>query len=780
MSAILSNKRDWAIESGMMPMHLAPQNAGERFIMLDGGYYEFCLDYDAEDMSQADYNSFAWSSDVKNYVRVSGKNLTVYNWRSRRNDTMPLSVIEQKFNQFLNILFKSNINSSDDVTPFLLGLFAQLRNLTQETKQPVEAMNLLFKLLVSLEEEHFDADICRKWNIIDTVLPNGFDSLVDSIREGALQIKPNLDFILRHGSGRLFEVAHRTALSFNPQLDLFGNVSPEIILSDPSSYSSLHYTPRYLVRSVVENCLNKINLKQPTIKIFDPACGSGAFLQEALKQLKESNYLGKIEVVAYDNSEMAVSTTKFLLAYEQRKQWDEQKMTFDVSVCDSVTSEWPECDIILMNPPYIAMEQMKDSATKDAVWEALKDLNVRKRPNMAAAFLYKAVKSLNNNGVLGAVLPSSLLLLEQYQPLREAIRSLCSMELVAKLGNFAFSDALTDASILVAKRQNALQPIPMTVWCKNQEGTPFEAIRGLRKMQYDNSSSRIEEDYNIYTPSHFPIVGNSWNTVPMKDDLLVQQLEVRMRLGDLKPLKDVFDVKQGIITGKKDIFELSEFQYEEIPVRERKLFRNIASSVTISDGQIRKDSYIWYPYDKKGLVIKSEEQLSQNEWSNAWLLSNKEELLDRKGIKNWWEPTWPRTWQFEPAIRLCSKRFGDASSFALASPEFVIKDGNAFLFKSDNIVKDDYLFYLGFFSSSMFEHLLSIFARTLMKGYDLGNRNIKDIPIVDVTTNPGIRSSFAYKKIVELAELYSQGYTVRKDKFGMLVESFYPDYGKER
>ena len=160
MSAILSNKRDWAIESGMMPMHLAPQNAGERFIMLDGGYYEFCLDYDAEDMSQADYNSFAWSSDVKNYVRVAGKNVTVYNWRSRREDTMPLSVIEQKFNQFLNILFKSNINSSDDVTPFLLGLFAQLRNLTQETKQPVEAMNLLFKLLVSLEEEHFDADIC--------------------------------------------------------------------------------------------------------------------------------------------------------------------------------------------------------------------------------------------------------------------------------------------------------------------------------------------------------------------------------------------------------------------------------------------------------------------------------------------------------------------------------------------------------------------------------------------------------------------------------------------
>ena len=70
MPTRLENKENWAINSGLMPMHLAPHNVGERYIMLDGGYYEFCLDLDKEAKSEEDYNSFAWSSDVKNYIRV--------------------------------------------------------------------------------------------------------------------------------------------------------------------------------------------------------------------------------------------------------------------------------------------------------------------------------------------------------------------------------------------------------------------------------------------------------------------------------------------------------------------------------------------------------------------------------------------------------------------------------------------------------------------------------------------------------------------------------------
>ena len=779
MATRLIDKQDWAFESGLLPMHLASKNQYERYILLDGGHCEFCLDLDVDDKSEADYNSFAWSSDVKNYLRVKGDSVTVFNWHSRRADVLKMSVVKQKFSRFLKILYDNSFSTSDDVTPFLLSLFAQLRNLTQESTMPIDAMNLLFKMLISIDEEHLDAEICEKWNIADTSLPSGFDAIVDRIREGAMRIKPNLDFILRHGSGRLFEVANRTALTFDRQFDLFGGMSSTITLDSLENYSSLHYTPRYLVRSIVENALKHISTEANTLRIFDPACGSGAFLLEVLKQLKENNYNGKVEVVGYDISPIAINTTKFLLAYEKRMQWDDAQLSYEVVVCDSLTNAWPKSDIILMNPPFISMELLKDSVVKDAVWSILNDLKIKRRPNMAAAFLYKAVKSLSNGGVIGAVLPSSLLLQEQYLPLRQTISEICRLDVVAKLGNYVFSDALTDSSFLLAQKDASNGKQPLTLWCKNQEGIPYKAIRGLRKMQYDGLSNKIEADYNIYIPTRFPLVGETWNTVPFKDDRLMQMLNHCLNIGSLCELKDVFDVKQGIITGVRDVFEISNLQYGEIPPNERKLYRKIASSQTIEGGMIKESSYIWYPYNSRGSIIKTEDQLRGYAWTYMHFSKYRGALENRRGVNLWWELTRPRTWQFKPEMRLCSKRFGDASSFAIARPDCVVKDGNAFLFKSKKVVEDDYYFYLSYFSSSVFEHLLSIFARTLMKGYDLGNRNIKMIPIVNVFANPSLRTTYAYCKLADLGKLYASDEVVGKENFGYLVEGFYPLNGKE-
>ena len=157
----------------------------------------------------------------------------------------------------------------------------------------------------------------------------------------------------------------------------------------------------------------------------------------------------------------------------------------------------------------------------------------------------------------------------------------------------------------------------------------------------------------------------------------------------------------------------------------------------------------------------------------------RDSLENRRGVNLWWELTRPRTWQFKPEMRLCSKRFGDASSFAIALSDCVIKDGNAFLFKSKKVMEDDYYFYLSYFSSSVFEHLLSIFARTLMKGYDLGNRNIKMIPIINVFANPSLRTTYAYRRLADLGRLYAAGESVEKDNLGYLVESFYRLNDKE-
>lgn len=769
---IVNNKQFWAEGSGLLPVHLSPVEGQEKYILLDGGLYDFCLDLTDEDVDAASYYSAAWSADVKNYIAVRDDNAIVYNWSRKQMDKVKLDIVRDKFSAFLKILNSISYRTSDDVTPFILGLFSQLRNLTQERKEPTEALNLLFKLLITLQNEHITQEICNLWGITNVAEPVGFENLQISIREGVRQIVPNLDYILRHGSGPLFEIAHREALYFDPQFNLFGEVSSNIGYALHPKYTGIHYTPRYLVRSIVENALKSIDLQQPSLTILDPACGSGTFLQEVLKQLRERDYQGQITLKGFDVSPMAEQTSRFLLNYENRKQWD-NRLIIDVICQESLDTEWGDNDLILMNPPFMSSELIKDADTKERINMVLVDLHMKKRPNMAAAFFYKAILSLRENGVLGAVLPSSIFLQEQYQPLRDVARQAMKIETVAQLGNFVFRDALTDTSFVIASKKVHEGYTPLNIWCSNREQSAFDAMRGWRKMHYDNVSQRITEHFNIYTPSHFPLVKKSWKIVPLDDDIFLQKIKTKEYSGDLKSLSNIFDVRQGIIKGNRELFEIGFAEYDALPKVEKRLFRPLASSQTIESGQIKEGRYLWFPYSQLGSVIHSEDELHNYEWSYNWLLPHKEVLRTRKGINNWWDLTRARIELFSHEDKkLCSKRHGGSHSFAIASENYVVEEGNVFLFRNTKYCEEDKYFYLALFSSTVFQRLLSIYARPLKAGYDLGKIQIKDIPVVDVACH-GIRGSEEYRQLVSLGMEYANGYMRRNDLFDKFVLAFF-------
>ncbi len=772
MKYIASEKQFWAEGSGLLPIRLSPDSDAKQYILLDGGLYDFCLDLTGESDSADNYYSAAWSSDVKNYVSVHKDEATVYNWSRQQPESVPLRVVQDKFPAFLRILNSTSFKTSDDVTPFILGLFSRLRNLTREQREPIEALNLLFKLLVTLKEENLSQKVCDQWGIINIDEPVGFENLQAAIRQGVRRITPNLDYILRHGSGPLFETAHREALFFDSQFDLFEGVSSNLGYSPQPKYTEIHYTPRYLVRSIVENAIKCLDLNRPNLTVLDPACGSGTFLQEVLKQLRESEYHGNLHIKGFDTSMMAVQTARFLLNYENRQQWN-NRITIDICHKDSLIENWGENDLILMNPPFISSELIRDKITKQNVNEILADMQMKKRPNMAAAFFYKAVQALSLEGVLGAVLPSSIFIQEQYHRLRNTVREIVKLETVAQLGNFVFSDALTDTSFVLARKQNDNAFIPLNIWCSNYEQSAFEAIKGWRKMQYDNVSQRINENFNIYTPSHFPIIKDSWKVLPQKDDIFSQEIKKREQSGDLKPLSNIFNVRQGVIKGNRNLFEIYKDEHGHLPKSEKCLFRPVASSQTIEYGSVKEERYIWYPYSSSGLQIHTEEELAQYKWSYKWLSSHKEVLLSRKGVSKWWDLTRSRYELFSrKETMLCSKRSGGAHSFALASGEFVVEEGNVFIFRSQRYCEEDKYFYLAFFSSSVFQRMLTIFARPLKAGYDLGNIQIKNIPIVDVC-EPGIRGSEEYCKLVEYGREYAAGCRGRREYFDKYVLAFY-------
>ena len=433
-------------------------------------------------------------------------------------------------------------------------------------------------------------------------------------------------------------------------------------------------------------------------------------------------------------------------------------------------------DVILMNPPFLSLELVRNEDSKEAIISILNGITTKKRPNQAAAFFYQAIKSLAPKGILGVVLPSSILLSDQYSKLREDVLNSNKLEVIGRLGNFIFEDALADVSFLIAEH-NIEYNNPEIIWCRNRKGVAYDAIKHWRKMKYNNISSSSTDDYSIYRTLQFPIIKDSWNVVPRQDELFLSYLISWQNMGRLKAIKEIFNIYQGLLTGKRDVFEISVSDYLALPDKEKKYYRPLVKSGTIDNGSIKIKEYIWFPYDKNGLMINNEEDLMSLTISGQRLELHKNDLEKRKSVKHWWELTRPRLWQYTPKFRLYSQRFGNSSSFGIGREDnYVIEEGNAFEFKHpEKYEKSDYYFYLSLFSSNIFERLLSIYSKRIMAGYDLGQSQIKDIPIVDVKDG-NCRKCEAYKKLVDIGVMLSHGELYMKEAIDECLQIFYPNY----
>ncbi|HET7115658.1 MAG TPA: N-6 DNA methylase, partial [Hanamia sp.] len=720
----LKNIETWESNFGLLPIKLDPLLPVDKFLMLNGGIGDFCLktsSLGAENIQNVFQES--WSTNTKSFLFIDEDSVQVTNWNDKEIERIPNKKIELNLNQFYKYLSSKSYKTQNDVVPFILDIFRQLRNITFEKQDSSEAINLLFNLLISLEEDYSKIDN-EKWNISESRFPDRFEYFVELINQGVRNIRPNLDLILRHTAGVLFQEAHREVIYFNPQRDLFGGVSNRLE-TRTDAYSSIHYTPQYIARSIVENVIKSIDFQKDKLTILDPSCGSSEFLVEVLKQLKNKDYKGIVTVKGFDSSESAIRTSKFLLAYENRKQWNGSLKIEIKKVDDSLVEDWGANDIILMNPPFISWELLKNKVSRDNVLNILDKVVKKSRPNQATAFFYKASQSLNESGMIGCVLPTSIFYSEIYSDLRNKLNEKLSFKILAKLGNYVFEDALTDVSLFIASCTHS-DFLPKLIWTKNDKGIVQDALREFRKMNANNEQSVNNKNFSIYTPPYFPILKDSWKIISLSENQFIKDLKIYHKAGKLSSVSDIFRINQGALLGVKNVFKISKEEYEALLPTEKKNFRPILTNNSIKTGKITIYEYVWFPYDKDGLIFKDENSLKNLGFYTSRLLPNKDILEKRSGITQWWVLTRPRNFHFTKEPRLFSNRFGNSNSFGFdRSGNCVIEEGNAFIPKKE-FQLSDYYFYLACFSSSTFDLLLSIYSKQIMSGFDLGKIQIKN------------------------------------------------------
>jgi type I restriction-modification system DNA methylase subunit len=288
------------------------------------------------------------------------------------------------------------------------------------------------------------------------------------------------------------------------------------------------YTPKYITKYIVENTIGKLceekklelaineedystdkKRQKKTIKdlvdkldtyrkwllqltICDPACGSGAFLNQALDFLiEEHQYIDELQAKLFgdalvltdmensilennlfgvDLNEESVEIAKLSLwlrtAQPNRKLNDlsgnikcGNSLIDDPEIAGEKAFNWQTAfpkvfekggfDVIIGNPPYV---QIFDTKLKEALEN---EYEVFKRNNdLYSSFYELSVKLLKNKGILGFITPNSFVKGDYFKNLREFFIKYQIISIVDFNNELIFADANVFSAILILKKIN--------------------------------------------------------------------------------------------------------------------------------------------------------------------------------------------------------------------------------------------------------------------------------------------------------------------------------------
>lgn len=579
------------------------------------------------------------------------------------------------------------------------------------------------------------------------------------------------NLLFRHASSQLYQEAH-LQIERDPQNYLEG-FGPEDTPAGQLA-KDVRYTPVNLARAMVQQALTAlgdVTARGEPLQILDPACGSGVFLQEAMRELMRVGHRGATNLKGYDISPMAKYIADFCLQHAKVELQGGPNLTPNVEQVDALEAQWPQSDLILMNPPFIPYRGMtlrQKDVLKETLAEAFKG-----HADMAMAFLLKAVDALKPGGVVASVLPSPLLGTVSGKRLREQILDRADIVGLGKFEGYSFfKTSFVEPAFVILRRKAAVMPnvrpapVPSARIMIAREGAEDRALRTLRLA--DRAEVKEEKQVEIFTVPPSTFRGGAW--LPERKE--VYRLKERLDRLQFPKVSNLFTVHQGILTGNNKAFILTAEQFDDVPNDEREYFRPVAGQGALKSGQLLPTYFVFYPYDDAGRpTINSEAELTDRlEWYyEHYLADRREKLAERAKIKEWWLLTWSRPWQSGNICKWVSTYFGASGSFAYdEGGDYVVVQGYAWLGKSKLAGSDSVDLqatlrntplpwaYLAIFNSRLFEEILSGYCPRMKGGqFNLSNRFVKDIPIPNLAEVHF--SSNILKRLTELGRRIHEG-----------------------
>lgn len=771
----------WAELLGLVsvPMFAPDTGAKAPVVLLDGELASFAfLPYDDPSFDVA---SSIWSSYLRHAVLVDQKHgtLQLRRWdspgeaRMFRLPSRPAGVVE-----LLERIQSAPDPRGNDVIVHVLRAFRQIRALIDDPVDSIEMLNLLLLGAEGVRDTSIDP---HEWSRIRTVgdLVNSVSHIRDARPLGekmhrrhiqelaqyfmrpepASRCEFNASLLLRHASSYLYQEAH-LLLERTGQRGLFTELGDESVVVGRGP-RDVRFTPPSLARTLVQQSLRDVVIGS-ILTIVDPSCGSGIFLQEAIRELSQRTSVPeRVKLIGIDKSPISASITRLCL--ERARRDLERRGTFvEVDVrCEDALGEcsWGEPDLILMNPPFVALENLA-AEDRDRIKATLGTID-RGRVDLFMAFVMKAAQAIRPDGVVASVVPAPFLQSHAGLALREHLQSLGALRLIGRFESLGyFRGALVETAFFILQRhhQPATQEPAVTMLLASV-GAEDASLRALRARDGAGAPLLGNERITIVKMPSSLVKPNDWSP---KSATSASRIVALQRAG-LPTVGDLFEVRQGALTGNNKAFVVKPPFLASISKRERGYFRPCAGSSTIRDGRLLETEYVWYPYDTTGLMIKTEEELADAAPAFSKHLSAfKSDLNARSRIRGlWWKLAEERAWQREEQPKLVSAYFGDAGSFAYdETGRFVVTQGYAWLWRRqtgpDDLAFEDSalpLAYLALLNTRVFEECLACFCPRVQGGqFNLSQRYVKNVWLPDLSDDNQVSSDL----VVRLASIGKQ------------------------
>lgn len=439
-------------------------------------------------------------------------------------------------------------------------------------------------------------------------------------------------------------------------------IKNDSLILQPKDYNlnrDIISTPNFIIRRIIdytvyEYCKNKDDNKIYQSKFSDIACGSGAFLLEVYQQLQDilvDYYIQK------DKSKLEqTGLNQYKLRFEDKKNlllnciWGVDKDFNAVKACrfglllkllenetdttiykkvnilpnldknilwgnslidfnDELTEKERlkvnpfdlqkyKFDVIVGNPPYLSTEYMHSLYPEEFKVYKSKYFVADKQFDKYYLFIERAFSLLNDNGLLGYIIPSKFMKLSSAKKLRKFIsidnKALC--KLISFGSNQLFKSKLTYTSIAIFNKN------------KDNKVLTYKNIRNYKKW-FENSLLEYKEgDDSIFK---LPLPETPWYFPNNQDELVLSHL--RKNCSPLEKIVGSKSISNGIQTsanseyihksiGEDENYVYFLFNRESFKIEKeltRPYFRTDKDNPLYTFKDVESNSFLIYPYIKK-------------------------------------------------------------------------------------------------------------------------------------------------------------------------------------